>query len=160
MFACVFGFLGRDTAAATGLGIRGDLAGRRGRSASDNPGSTSHALAVLLFAASAWILLCAVGSALGKLAAAVVLFLTALRFALTGLYELTASHGIEHAAAVVGLALVAAAAYVAFAMEVENLQRRTVLPLLRRGRGAEAMQTDLAAQARRLDREAGVREQL
>lgn len=161
MFACVFGFLGRDTAAATGFGIQGgtwlvvgvDLL-------LTNPGSTSHALAVLLFAASAWILLCAVGSALGKLAPAVVLFLTALRFALTGLYELTASHGVEHAAAVVGLALVAAAAYVAFAMEVENLQRRTVLPLLRRGRGAEALQTDLAAQARRLDREAGVREQL
>ena len=124
------------------------------------PGNTSHALGVLLLAASGWILLCAVGSALGKLAPAVVLLLTALRFLLTALYELTASRGLEHAAALVGLALVAAATYVAFAMEVENLQRRTVLPLLRRGRGAEAMRSDLAAQAERLDREAGVREQL
>ncbi|MGA9857309.1 MAG: GPR1/FUN34/YaaH family transporter [Solirubrobacteraceae bacterium] len=159
--ASVFGFLGRDTAAATGFGIQGgtwlvvgvDLLLTR-------PGSTSHALGVLLLVASGWILLCAVGSALGKLAPAAVLLLTALRFLLTGVYELTASRGLEHAAAVVGLALVVAAAYVAFAMEVENLQRRTVLPLLRRGRGAEAMHADLAAQALRLDREAGVREQL
>lgn len=125
-----------------------------------SPVSTSHALGVLLIAAAAWILLCALGSALGKLAPAAVLLLTALRFLLTGLYELTANQGIEHAAAVVGLALVAVAAYVAFALEVENLQRRTVLPLLRRGRGAEAMQGDLAAQAQRVEHEAGVREQL
>lgn len=159
--ASVFGFLGRDTAAATGFGIQGgtwlvvgvDLL-------LTGPGSTSHALGVLLLASSAWVLLCAVGSALGKLAPALVLLLTALRFLLTALYELTASRGLEHAAGVVGLILVAAAAYVAFAMEVENLQRRTVLPLLRRGRGAEAMRTGLAAQAQRLDREAGVREQL
>ncbi len=161
LLASVFGFLGRDTAAATGFGVQGatwlvvgiDLLLSR-------PGSTSHALGVLLIAAAGWIGLCAVGSALGKLAPAAVLLLTALRFLLTGLYELTASRGVEHAAAIVGLALVALAAYVAFALEIENLQRRTVLPLLRRGNGADAMDSALADQARRLDHEAGVREQL
>ena len=161
MLASVFGFLGRDTAAATGFGVQGatwlvvgvDLL-------LSSPGSTSHALGVLLIAAAAWILLCALGSALGKLAPAAVLLLTSLRFLLTGLYELTANRGIEQAAAVAGLVLVAVAAYVAFALEVENLQRRTVLPLLRRGRGAEAMHGDLAAQAERMEHEAGVREQL
>lgn len=161
MLASVFGFLGRDTAAATGFGIQGGTWLVVGVDILlTKPGSTGHALGVLLLAASGWILLCAVGSALGKLAPAGVLFLTALRFLLTGLYELSGSHGLEHAAATEGLVLVAAAAYVAFALEVENLQRRTVLPLLRRGRGAEAMHADLATQAQRLDREAGVREQL
>ncbi|MGB0091293.1 MAG: hypothetical protein WBP81_01955 [Solirubrobacteraceae bacterium] len=58
------------------------------------------------------------------------------------------------------MALVAAAAYVALALEVENLQRRTVLPVFPRSHGAEAMRGDLAEQSRRLEREAGVREQL
>ncbi len=161
ILASIFGFLGRDTAAATGFGIQGGTWMVVGVDLFlSKPGSTSHALGVLLLAAAAWILLCALGSALGKFAPAVVLLLTALRFLLTALYELTASRRLEHGAAIVGLLLVAAAAYVAFAMEVENLQRRTVLPLLRRGAGAEAMRSDLATQARRLDREAGVREQL
>lgn len=159
--ASIFGFLGRDTAAATGFGVQGgtwlvvgiDLL-------ISPPGSTSHALGVLLMAAAAWLLLCALGSALGKLVPASVLMLTALRFAVTGLYELTASTGLEHAAAIVGLALVLVAAYAAFALEVENLQRRTVLPLGRRGNGAEAMSSGLPIQSGRLDREAGVREQL
>ena len=161
MLAAVFGFLGRDTAAATGFGVQGatwlvvgiDLL-------LSSPGTTSHALGVLLLAASTWILLCALGSALGKLVPASVLLLTALRFLITGLYELTASAGLEHAAAITGLALVVVAGYAAFALEVENLQRRTVLPLGRRGRGEEALRSDLPVQAQRLDREAGVRDQL
>lgn len=161
MLASVFGFLGRDTAAATGFGVQGGTWLVVGIALLlSPPGHTSHALGVLLLAASAWILLCALGSALGKLAPAAVLLLTSLRFLLTGLYELTSNRGVEHAAAIVGLGLVAAAGYVAFSLEVENLQRRTVLPVLRRGHGAEAMQGDLITQARRLDREAGVREQL
>ncbi len=115
---------------------------------------------MFLLAAAAWVLICALSSALGKIAPATVLLLTSLRFLLTGLHELTASTALGHAAAVVGLALVAAAAYVAAALEVENLQRRTVLPLLRRGRGVEAMEGDLAQQTRQISNEAGVREQL
>ena len=103
MLASIFGFLGRDTAAASGFGVQGatwlvvgvDLL-------LSSPGTTSHALGVLLLAASTWILLCALGSALGKLVPASVLLLTALRFLITGLYELTANRGLEHAAAITG----------------------------------------------------------
>ena len=161
LIASVFGFLGRDTAAATGFGVQGatwlivgiDLL-------LTPPHHTSRALAVFLLAAAAWVLICALGSALGKLAPATVLTLTSLRFMLTGLHELTGSSSLGNAGAIVGLALVAAAAYVALALEVENLQRRTVLPVFRRSHGAEAMRGDLAEQSRRLEREAGVREQL
>lgn len=161
LLASIFGFLGRDTAAATGFGVQGGTWLVVGLDLLlTPPGSSSPALGVLLLAAAAWVLFCAMGSALGKLAPAAVLILTALRFLLTGLHEVTASTALGDAAAIVGLVLVAVAAYVALALEVENLQRRTVLPVLRRGHGAEAMQGDLAAQAQRLDREAGVREQL
>jgi len=161
MLASIFGFLGRDTVAATGFGVQGGTWLVVGLDLLITPpGRTNGALGVLLMTAAAWVLICTLGASLGKLAPGGVLLLTAVRFALTGLYELTQSTGIEHAAAVVGLALVVAAAYVALATEVENLQRRTVLPLLRRGGGAEAMQRDLAVQAQSVQHEAGVREQL
>jgi uncharacterized protein len=161
MLASVFGFLGRDTAAATGFGVQGATWLTLGVDMLlSGPGRTSHAVGVLLLASAAWVLLCALGASLGKLAPAAVLLLTSLRFLVTGLYELTSALAVEHAAAIIGLVLVAVAAYVALALEVENLQRRTVMPLLRRGHGAEAMYSDLATQTRTLDREAGVREQL
>jgi uncharacterized protein len=77
-----------------------------------------------------------------------------------GFVALGCSHAVEHAAGIVGLVLVAMVAYAALALELENLRRRTVLPLLRRGHGEEAMSADLAHQTRGLEHEAGVREQL
>lgn len=161
LLASVFGFLGRDTVAATGFGVQSATWLMIGLVHLLRPASASSpALGVLLIASSVAILICTLGSTLGKLAPAVVLGLTALRFLLTGLHEVTAGVAIEHVAAIVGLMLVPIAAYVALALELENLQRRTVLPLLRRGLGAEAMYGSFAQQTRRLHREAGVREQL
>lgn len=161
MLASVFGFLGRDTVAATGFGVQGVTWGVVGAAMlMSGPGHTSGVIGVLLFASSAWVGLCALGASLGKLGPALVLALTSARFLVTGLYEVTANAGVEHAAAIVGLVLVAAVGYVSFALEVENLQRRTILPLLRRGRGREALHGDLAVQTRTVHREAGVREQL
>jgi hypothetical protein len=161
MLAAVFGFLGRDTAAATGFGVQGATWLVVGLSLLlSAPGHVSRSLGVLLLAASGWIAICAVGSALGKLVPAAVLFTTSLRFLITGLYELTDGQGLEHAAAVVGLILVVLAGYAALAMEAENLQRRTVLPLLRRGNGRRALLDDLPAQSARISHEAGAREQL
>lgn len=161
VIASVFGFLGRDSSAATSFGVQSVtwLVVGLDRLLSP-PGSTSPALGVLLCAAAAWVALCALGSALGKLVPAGVLCLVALRFLLTGLYELSSSHGLEHATGIVGLVLVAACAYAIPALEIEGLQRRTVLPLLRRGSGREAMEAGLAEQSERVQHEAGVREQL
>lgn len=161
LVSSVFGFLGRDSSAATSFGVQAVTWLVVGLSLLlSAPGSTSHAVGVLLCASSAWVALCALGSAMGKLVPAGVLFLTALRFLITGLYELTASRGLEHAAGVIGLVLVACCAYAVLALELEGLQRQTVLPVLRRGSGREAMTASLPDQAERLEREAGVREQL
>jgi uncharacterized protein len=161
LLGSIVGFLGRDTSAATGFGVQGATWLIVGiELLLSAPGRTSVALGVLLLAAGAWVAICATGAALGKLVPAAVLGLTALRFALTGLYELTAASGVEHLAAVVGLVLVVAAAYAGLALEIENLRRRTVLPLARRGDGRAAMDEGLAAQAARIEHEAGVRAQL
>jgi uncharacterized protein len=164
LLSCVFGFLGRDSSAATSFGVQAGtwmvVGVTRLLSAGGPAGATSHALGVLLCAAAGWVALCAFGSAMGKLVPAAVLSLVSLRFLMTGLYQLTASSGLEHAAGVIGLVLVAACGYAILAMEVEGLQRRTVLPLLRRGSGREAMSASLADQSRRVHYEPGVREQL
>ena len=159
--ASIFGFLARDSAAATSFGLQGTMwlvvGLERLLSA---PGSTSPALGVLLCCVAAWVALGATGAALGKLVPAAILLLAAVRFLLTGLHELTAGAGVEHAAAIVGLVLVALCGYAMLALELEGLERRTVLPVLRRGPGREAVTASLAEQARGLEREPGVREQL
>lgn len=161
LLSSVFGFLGRDSSAATSFGVQGGVWLVVGLDSLLSPaGSTSHALGVLLCAAAAWLLLCTLGAAMGKLVPALVLLLVSLRFLITGLYELTANRGLEHAAGVIGLVLVPLCGYAILALELEGLQRRTVLPVLRRGAGREAMTTSLNDQARHLEREAGVREQL
>ncbi|HEX6233571.1 MAG TPA: hypothetical protein VFZ63_10655 [Jiangellaceae bacterium] len=54
----------------------------------------------------------------------------------------------------------ASAIYAALAMLLEDVQHRTVLPLLRRNSGSSSMTGGLAAQVQRIEGEAGVREQL
>lgn len=161
LLSSIFGFLSRDTVAATGFAVQGATWLVVGMSLIlGRPGHVDHVLGVLLLASSAWVGFCAFGSSLGKLVPAAVMASVALRFLLTGLYQLSASRGLEHAAAIVGLLVVALAAYGSLALEVENLERHTVLPLLRRSTGAEAMQGDFATQTHRLIREPGAREQL
>ena len=99
-------------------------------------------------------------AATGKLVPAAVLATTALRFAVTGLFQLTASATWEDTAGIVGLVLGALALYAAFAMAIEDARRETTLPLGRRAFGRESMSGNLEGQLERIEREAGVREQL
>jgi uncharacterized protein len=145
----VFGFLARDVVAATGMGI---LAGTWLSVGlirlTGEPGSTSDALVLFLLVAAVAMLVPASSAATGKLVPFFVLGTTALRFAVTGLYELTASDTWKTLAGIVGLVLCALAVYAALAMALEDVRHRTVLPLGRRGGS-----TDVGP-------EAGVRDQL
>jgi uncharacterized protein len=159
--AAVLGYLARDAVAGTGMGI---LAGTwlavgvvMFRSP---PGATSDVLGLLLLASAGAMCVPAAGALLGKLVPAAVLLTTAARYAVTGIYELTGDAGWKDAAGYVGLVLCAVAAYAALAMLVEDVSRRTVLPVLRRGAGRESMTGNLSDQIRRIEAEAGVREQL
>jgi succinate-acetate transporter protein len=161
LVASVFGFLSRDTVAGTGMGILvGSWLSIGLVTLVSPPGGTSEALGVLLLLAGAAMLIPASAAALGKVVVAGALVTTSVRFGLTGLYELTASPGVEVAAGVAGLLLAALALYAALAAELEDMARRPVLPLGRRGDGRAAMEGGIEDQARGLEREAGVREQL
>lgn len=161
LLAAIFGFLGRDTVAATGMGV---LAGSwlviGLVTYASAPGSTSGALGTFLIFAGAALLIPAVGASLGKLVPALVLLTAALRFGLTGLYELTGSPGMQSTAGIVGLILLVIAFYAALALEIEGVQRKTLLPVLRRGEGKASIEGNLDDQLARIEREAGVREQL
>jgi succinate-acetate transporter protein len=161
LVTCVFGFLGRDVVAGTGMGVlAGSWLSIGLVTLTSPPGSTSDALGLFLLIAGVAMLVPAAAASTGKLAAFAVLGTTALRFGLTGLYELTASSGWKTAAGIIGLALCALALYAALAMALEDARRATLLPLGRRGAGEASLATGLDGQLERIEREAGVREQL
>src|SRR5215217_5972127 len=161
LLASILGFLSRDVVAGTGMGI---LAGTWLSIAliklTGPAGATSDPLGILLLLAAVAMLIPAAASATGKLVPAAVLATTALRFATTGLYEITASPTWQGIAGVIGLILCALAAYAAAAMAIEDVKHEPVLPLGRRNAGAVSTAGNLDAQLERIEREAGVREQL
>lgn len=161
LLASIFGYLARDVVAGTGMGVlSGTWLTISLVMLTSPPGSTSKALGLFLLLASLAMLVPASAASLAKLVPAAVLAGAALRFGLTGIYELSASPTWEDVAGVVGLALCALALYAALAMALEDAQRRTVLPLLRRGPGRAAIEGSVSEQATGLEREAGVRGQL
>ena len=91
---------------------------------------------------------------------AAVLAATAVRFAVTGVHELTASAGWQAAAGWTGLAVALLALYAALALELEGARRRTVLPLGRRGLARGSVAGEEALDAGELAREPGVRPRL
>jgi uncharacterized protein len=161
LVSSIFGFLARDVVAGTGMGLLAGTWLSIGLvQITGEPGSTSDALGLFLLLAAVAMTVPAAASVAGKLVPAAVLFTTALRFAVTGLYQLTASDAWKTVAGIVGLVLCALAVYAAAAMALEDARRRTVLPLGRRGPGAESVGGSLQDQVERIEREAGVREQL
>lgn len=136
LIASLFGFLGRDVVAGTGMGV---LAGSWLSIAlvmlESAPGATSDALGLLLLVSAAGLAISAFVAVGGKLVATAVLGTAAVRFACTGLYELTASPTWEDIAGVVGLVLLACGLYAALAIALEESRRATVLPTGRRGAG-------------------------
>ena len=136
LITALFGYLGRDVVAGTGMGILSGTWLSVGLVTLTSPaGSTSDALGLFLLLAAVAMLVPAIAAVSGKLVAVAVLSTTSLRFACTGLYELTASDTWKDIAGVVGLALCAIAVYAALAIALEEARRTTVLPTGRRGSG-------------------------
>ena len=151
LLASVFGFLGRDVVAATGMGLLCGIWLSIGLVLlTSEPGSTSDALGLFLLLAAAAMLVPGSAALESKLVPALVLCTTSLRLFCTGLYELTASDAWKAFAGIVGLVLCALALYAALALALEDARRRTVLWLGR------SRPLDGAG----IQREAGVREQL
>ena len=156
LVASIFGFLARDTVAATGMGLLSGIWPAIALVLLASPsGSTSDALGLFLLVAGVAMLLPAIGAALSKVAAGLVLGTAGLRFFLGGVHQLTAAEGWENTAGLVGLLLAVFAVYAAFAIELEDVQGREILPLGRRREGVVAVDGSLFDQLRRIDSEPG-----
>jgi uncharacterized protein len=161
LLVAVFGYLGRDVVAGTAMGLLAGTWLSVGLvKLTSDPGSTSDALGLFLLVAAIAMLIPTAAAGSGKLIPLGVLATTALRFATTGLYELTASPTWQDIAGITGLGLCALALYAALAMALEDARRETSLPVLRRGLGRTSLEGNLDDQLGRIEREAGVREQL
>ncbi len=158
--ASVWGFLGRDESAATGMGTLGAVWTCIGVVMLANPHPTSAALGTLLLVGAGALAISVVTALQSKVVVAAVMAATAARWIVTALYQLTADPGLKHAAGAVGIALMLAGLYGAAALELEDVKRRAVLPTGRRGIGADALSGRIDPQLDRLSSEAGVREQL
>jgi succinate-acetate transporter protein len=160
LVAAVFGYLGRDPVAGTGMALLAGTWAVLGLTvALSPPGTTSPALGVVLIAAGVAIVVPALAG-FAKPAAALVIAVAAARFAVTGWYELTASPAARTTAGWVGIALGAVALYAALALELEGAVRRTVLPIGRSGLAREAVSGRGVFDADELAREPGVRPRL
>jgi succinate-acetate transporter protein len=160
-FSTVFAALARDTLATTVLGLFTTSWLALGlQLVTGKPGAISHAVGFFLLAFAAPIISLAVLAASGKPLIALVLTLSATRAILDGIYQLSGSTGIEHAAGYVAAAIAGVAWYAGTAMALEDIRQRAVLPVMRRGAGAAAMDGDLQPQLDHALGEAGVRSQL
>ncbi len=160
LLSSIIGFGARDAIAGTGMAMVSGVWAMTAVSSLATPsGSSSPALGVLLLV-SAVAILVPILAAHAKLVAAAVLAGSAVRFAVTGVAELTGSGGWEITAGVLGLVLALLALYAALGFEVEEVGGRWKLPLLRQGAGAKPLHDDMGEQVEGIAREAGVRHQL
>jgi succinate-acetate transporter protein len=158
--AAVMGFLARDPVAATGMGILSGTWGAACLTTLTSPaGAASDGLGVLLLASAACLLIPA-AAARTKLVQALVIATSATRFAVTGIAEIDGSRDWMQAAGWVGLELALLSVYAALALELEDSQSRTVLPVGRTGAGKRAVDGRLLDQIEDLATEPGVRHQL
>ncbi|MFL5790001.1 MAG: hypothetical protein ACJ76A_00725 [Actinomycetota bacterium] len=159
--ASIFGFLSRDGVVATAMAVLAGTWLTVGLAMlTSPPGSTSDAVGVLLLVSAVAMLLPALGAAFSKLVPALVLTTASLRFATSGVYQLTSATTWERVTGWVGIVLGVFAVYAALAALLESVQKHTVLPMGRRGKGRQAVEGGLTEQLLDLTHEPGVRSQL
>ncbi len=120
----------------------------------------SHTLAFFAIMLSAVVLALAVASIRAKPLLSGLLVLAFARFAVEIIVELAGGSGWHTLLTVIGIALAAFSVYGGLAFLLEDVRRRAVLPVFRRGSSRESLEGDLAAQLRQIADEAGVRQTL
>jgi succinate-acetate transporter protein len=160
LLASVFGFLARDPVAATGMAVLAGTWAVTGLvTLQSPPGAVSAELGVLLVVAALAVVVPAAAGR-SKAAVAAAMATTAVRFGVTGGYELTGSPAWKTAAGVVGLVVALVALYAALALELEATQRREVLPVGRSGLARQAAGGEGVFEEGELAREPGIRPRL
>lgn len=159
LLASIFSYLARDGSAGAATGVLATTWLALGLlHISSGSGRPLSSVGLLLSSSGGVLVLSAVVVSSTKPLPGAVFFLAALRFALAGVYQLSAAGAWKSIAGIAGLAVSAAAAYCVLAFELEGQQRRPVLPTLRRGRAALAASDEDATRLDGVNREAGIRQ--
>lgn len=140
VIASVLAYMARDGAAGAALGTLATTWIAIGLvHITSMPGSRSGALGLMLLASGGVLCLSALSVSVAKPLPGLVFLIAAIRFALSGIYELGAASAWGQAAGIIGLVVCGAAAYCVLAFELEGQQHRPVLPTFRRGRARAAV---------------------
>lgn len=159
--ATVIAYLARDTLAATVLGLFTTSWLALGLIlVVGTPGAISATEGIYLLGFAGVVASLALIATTGKPLIAVLLVLSCARALLYGLFELTRSLGLQHAAGYVAAVIAGVAWYAGTAFALEDIRQRPLLPVLRRGSATAAMNDALEQQVGRSAHEAGVRQQL
>lgn len=159
--AAIFAFLARETLGATVLGIFSFSWLAIGTVMFLlPPGATSGALGLFELSLATILVFLGITAFMAKPVLAAVISLASVRFALNGVYDLTAGATIETVSGITGLLIAVVSLYGGLAFGLEDLQHRTILPLGRRGEALQAFKGDLGEQVGPVEAEAGVRKQL
>jgi succinate-acetate transporter protein len=158
--SAIYGFLARDSVAGTGMAILAGTWATVGVNLHAHGMTPSPTSGVVLAVAAMAITVPLAASVPKKLVAGAVLLTTAVRFALTSVWEFHPAASVRTAAGVCGIVLAALAWYAALALEIEDSRRKTVLPTFRHGGGQLATRENIAEEVDLVAYEAGVREQL
>ncbi|GAA4916687.1 hypothetical protein GCM10023405_45110 [Streptomonospora salina] len=163
LIACLLAFLARDGVVATATGILGATWLATGVIRLTLPVGTvtSPTLGVLMLAAAIVLFVpVAAGAESGKLLSSVVLLTAAVHFLFTAGYEITGAELWSAVAGVVGLVVFVLGLYAALALLLEDVCKRTVLPVFRRSVDGTSMGGDVRDAQGGVESEAGVRERL
>jgi succinate-acetate transporter protein len=161
LLSAVVAFLARDSFGATGLGLFSTSWLALGPAdLQSSQGSLSRAVGLYELGFAFAIALLAVAAYSGKPLIAAILAVSAVRSALAGVHEWGGPSWAWTAAGRLAVAIFAAAMYGGLAFLLEDVRRRTVLPVFRRGASRESLEGDLQAQLAGLADEAGVRKTL
>lgn len=158
LIACVLSYLARDGAVGAAVGVLSLSWFALGLIQTNSPpGSRSGAAGLMLVAAGTVVILSALAVTTTKPLPALVLALAGVRFLLSSIYLLGAAPGWREASGVLGLVVVALAAYCVLAFELEGARHRPVLPTFRVDSGRSHAETETSSQIDDLAREPGVR---
>jgi hypothetical protein len=160
LIAAVFAFLIRDVVMATGLGLlTGSWAAFGTLLLAGRPGGTSPVVGILAICVAVALLVPAAAASWSKPVAAAIMAVASARFALTGVFELDGGPAWKTTTGVLGVVLLATAAYGSLALALEDARHRAVLPIKRRSTSHYAMSGQLGHQLESLPTEAGVRQE-
>jgi succinate-acetate transporter protein len=161
LVCAIFALLSRDTFGATGLGMftTSWLAlGIADLTSSQN--SVSRAVGLFEFGFAFAVVLLAFAAFAGKPLIGAIMLVAATRSTLAGVHEWGGPSWAWTTAGWLGVAIFAAAMYGGLAFLLEDVNKRAVLPVFRRGTSKESLEGDLSSQLAQLGDEAGVRQTL